>query len=298
MTYERSGCVRATEVFGLKWSAEARARVAFGLLVAAGAIAGLTWYGLASSRYTTFEVLTRDPVSGLMADAPVEFHGVPVGTVKEVDLVDPHTVVVLLSVRRDAPVSRATIATVTTRGLAARGFMGYAYVALEDVGSDSRRLEPQPGARFPVIAAAPSRSLTMDATVDAARGDVQQMTDLLHSVLDRTTVASLKQSLDELRTMMQALAAHGRKLDAIIGNAQAASMNAAAASRQISPLLSSSQQAVETLQTELLPEADQTLARLHELSDALGKITAEVQRDPTVLVRGRQPPPPGPGENR
>jgi len=233
-----------------------------------------------------------------MADAPVEFHGVPVGTVKQVDLVDPHTVVLLLSLRRDAPVTRATIATVTTRGLAARGFMGYAYVALEDVGSDPRPPEPQPGSRFPVIPAAPSRSLTMDATVDAAKQDVQQLTDLLHSVLDRNTVASLKESLDELQTMMQALIAHSRKLDTIIQNAQSASTNAAAASRRMRPLLESSQQAVETMQTELLPEADQTLVKLHELSNALGEITAEVQRDPTVLLRGRKAPPPGPGEKR
>lgn len=282
----------------MRFSAEARARIAFGLLVIVGAAVGFRWYLAGLSRYTTFQVLTHDPVSGLMADAPVEFHGVAVGTVKQVNLVDPQTVLLLLSLRRDAPVTRATVATVTTRGLAARGFMGYAYIALEDVGHDRRPLKPQPGARFPMIAAAPSRSLTMDATVDAARQDVQQLTDLLHSVLDRNTVASLKESLDELQTVMQALSAHSRTLGAIIRNAQDASTNAAAASRKISPLLQSSQQAVETMQTELLPEADQTLVKLHELSNALGEITAEVQRDPTVLVRGRKAPPPGPGEKR
>lgn len=279
-------------------SAETRARIAFGLLVVVVAAAGLIWYEVAVSRYTTFEIRIREPVSGLMADAPVEFHGVPVGTVKQVDLVDPYTVELLLSVRRDAPVTRATVATVTTRGLAARGFMGYVYVALEDVGTDSRPLMLQPGARFPAIPAAPSRSLTMDATVDAATRDVQQLTDLLHSVLDRNTVASLKRSLDELQTIMQGLAAHSKKLDAIIQNAQAASTNAAAASRRISPLLESSQQAVAAMQTELLPEADQTLSKLHELSNSLEEITAEIQRDPTVLVRGRKPPPPGPGEEK
>ena len=97
-------------------SAETRARVAFGVLVIAGAAVGLIWYLVAFSRYTTFEVRTRDPVSGLMADAPVEFHGVPVGTVKRVDLVDPHTVVLLLSLRRDAPVTVQRDPTVLLRG--------------------------------------------------------------------------------------------------------------------------------------------------------------------------------------
>jgi phospholipid/cholesterol/gamma-HCH transport system substrate-binding protein len=279
-------------------SAENRARIAFGLLILVGTVTGFIWYYVVAGRYTTFEVRTGDPVSGLMADAPVEFHGVPVGTVKQVDLVDPHSVKLLLSVRRDAPITTATVATITTRGLAARGFMGYAYVALEDVGTDSRPLTPQPGSRFPVISAAPSRSLTMDARVDAATHDVQELTDLLHSVLDRNTVASLKESLDELQALMRTLTAHSKKLDAIIENAQAASTNAAAASRRIKPLLESSQEAVEAMQTEVLPEADQTLAKLHELSNSLNEITAEIERDPSVLVRGRKPPPPGPGEKK
>lgn len=279
-------------------SAENRARVAFGVLIVAGAAAGVIGYLVALGRYATFEVLTRDPVSGLTVDAPVEFHGVPVGTVKQVRLVDPYTVELLLSVRRDAPVTRATVATVTTRGLAARGFMGYAYVALEDVGIDSRPPVSPRGARFPVIPAAPSRSLTMDATVDAAEQDMQQLTELVHSVLDRNTVASVKQSLDELQTILRAVTAHSRRLDAIIQNAQAASANAAAASRRVTPLLESSRQTVEVMQNELLPEADQTLVKLHELSNSLEQITAEVQRDPTVLVRGRKAPPPGPGEQK
>ncbi|MGH8202237.1 MAG: hypothetical protein ACREVO_18020 [Steroidobacteraceae bacterium] len=138
----------------------------------------------------------------------------------------------------------------------------------------------------------------MDESVDAATQDVQQLTALLQSVLDRNTVASLKQSLDGLQAVMQALTVHGKKLDAIIQNAQAASTNAVAASRRISPLLESSQQAVAAMQTELLPEADQTLVKLHQLSDSLEQITAEIQRDPTVLVRGRKAPRPGPGEQK
>lgn len=282
----------------MNFSVETRARLAFGLLVTVGTAAGLIWYLVALGRYATFEVRTHDPVSGLTAGAPVEFHGVPVGTVKQVDLVDPQTVEIYLSVRRDAPITRATIATVTTRGLAARGFMGYVYVDFEDVGNDLRPLVSQSNARFPLIPAAPSRSLTMDASVATATQDVQQLTALLHSVLDRNTVASLKESLDELQTVMQALTVHSKKLDAIIRNAQAASTNAAAASRRISPLLESGQQAVEAMQTELLPEADQTLVKLHELSNSLEEITTEIQRDPTVLVRGRKAPRPGPGEQK
>jgi phospholipid/cholesterol/gamma-HCH transport system substrate-binding protein len=98
-----------------------------------------------------FEIRTREPVSGLIADAPVEFHGVEVGKVKRVQLIDPHTVSIVLTVRQDAPITRATIATITSRGLAARGFTGYVYVALDDVGDDSRPLKALSGSPLPLI---------------------------------------------------------------------------------------------------------------------------------------------------
>ena len=48
----------------------------------------------------------------------------------------------------------------------------------------------------------------------------------------------------------------------------------------------------------MLPEADETLVKLHELSNSLKEITAEIQRDPSVLVRGNGQSPPGPGEKK
>ena len=65
-------------------SVENRARVAFGLLILLGIAAALIWYDIASGRYATFEIRTQDPVSGLIADAPVEFHGVEVGRIPNV----------------------------------------------------------------------------------------------------------------------------------------------------------------------------------------------------------------------
>src|SRR5215472_5169043 len=78
---------------------ENRAWVLFGLLLFVGTAAGVAWYGFASTRYATYEIRTADAVSGLIADSPVEFHGVEVGKVRRVRLVDPRSVSVLLSVR-------------------------------------------------------------------------------------------------------------------------------------------------------------------------------------------------------
>jgi phospholipid/cholesterol/gamma-HCH transport system substrate-binding protein len=263
-----------------------------------GAAAGLAWYLFSSTRYETFEIRTADPVSGLIADSPVEFHGVEIGKVQEVRLVGPRSVSVLLSLRRNAPVTRATVATITARGLATRGFTGYVYVALEDNGVDQRPLAPLPGESYPLIPTAPSRSVSLDTSISEVKQDVQQLTDLLHSVLDQNTVASLKRSLDDLQKVAEVLANNSQRLDIMISSAERTSRNAERLSRDVKPLLDSSQQVVKALQDQILPETSDVVGRVSELSNSLKEISAEIERNPAALVRGKSPPTPGPGERK
>jgi len=274
----------------MKISVENTARLAFAgvlLLIALGAVA---WVVVAAGRHATYQIRTHDPVSGLIADAPVEFHGVEVGTVTRVELADPHSVSILLSVRKDAPVTRATVATVTARGLATRGFTGYVVVALEDSGSDLRPIATLPGERYPLIPTAPSRSVNLDTSIGQVTQNVQAMTDLLQSLLDRKTIASLKDSVDGLQQVTRTLAANNRQLGTII-------VNADRASQRLEPLLKSSNDTLSALQTQVLPEAYKTLSNLDRLSTSLNGVATQLGRDPSILVRGSAPTP-GPGESR
>jgi hypothetical protein len=53
---------------------------------------------------------------------------------------------------------------------------------------------------------------------------------------------------------------------------------------------------VERFRTEVVPEVQRLVSELRETSASLGRVTAELERDPSALVRGRPQPPPGPGE--
>src|SRR5947207_2991330 len=107
-----AGRVMAADVY-------TKARLLLAAVLAAGGLAVLAWYGWSATRYGTYAIQTHDAVSGLIADSPVEFHGVEVGKVAKIELIEPGTVRILLSIVKDAPVSQATVATITTRGLAA-----------------------------------------------------------------------------------------------------------------------------------------------------------------------------------
>lgn len=274
----------------MKISIENRARLAFAAVVALGVIGWLAWHLLVSNQYATYLIRTHDSVSGLLADAPVEFHGVEVGRVKDVALTDPHTVSILLNIRKEAPVTAATIATITSRGLATRGFTGYVYVSLEDSGTDATPLAPLPGSPLPLIRSAPSKSVNLDIAISQVNDNVQAVVDLLQSTLDKQTIVALKQAVGNLYHVTAMLDANNKKLNAIISNTEQAS-------NQLPPLLESGSDTIKALQQQVLPEAYKTLSNLDRLSSSLNTLTARINRDPSLLVRGSVPQP-GPGETK
>ena len=59
----------------MKITVENKARLAFALALLLIALGGLAWTAVSAGRHATYQIRTQDPVSGLIADAPVEFHG-------------------------------------------------------------------------------------------------------------------------------------------------------------------------------------------------------------------------------
>lgn len=165
----------------MKLDPERKAHLLFAAVLVAGALLALGWYVSEASSYRVYQITTADTVSGLVVDAPVEFHGVDVGKVKRVELTGPRSVSILLGIRDGAPVTAATVATITSRGLATRGFTGYVYVSLEDVGEDKGPVVKADGADYPVIRTAPSRMVSLDMAIDQVNRNVQRMSHLLES---------------------------------------------------------------------------------------------------------------------
>jgi phospholipid/cholesterol/gamma-HCH transport system substrate-binding protein len=290
-----------------------RARLAFAAFVLVLTVAGAGWYFLSGSQYATYQIYTLDSVSGLIADAPVEFHGVEVGKVKSVRLVDSHSVGIVLSIEKTAPVTSASVATITSRGLATRGFTGYVYIALEDVGNNSRPLTLRPGEPYPIIPTASSKVVTLDTTISQVNENFQAVTQLLKSLLDTKTIASLKQSADSLQQVTKALAENTNKLNSIVANTERASRRfepllqssdatVRALQTQILPqahsLLQSSDDTVRALQTQILPEAHRALFNLDSLSSSFTELATKINRDPSIVIRGTAQRPLGPGEEK
>jgi phospholipid/cholesterol/gamma-HCH transport system substrate-binding protein len=316
-------------------SVHLKAKLIFIVVLCVGSLGVAYWYLWSSGQYTTYRLETHDPVSGLIADSPVELHGVEIGKVTSIELIDSSTVGIQINVAKNAPISKATMATITSRGLAARGFTGYVYVALENTVADAGPPVIDPGHRYAVIPTAPSLTDTMDTTVADAVQQVRLLTQLIQSLLDEKTVASLKQSLDGFQEIMATLVAHNERLGSLIANVDHDSreiglllddktiaslkrtvgglqaimamliandarlrsllVNAEVDSRDIRPLLETSNATLKELHTEVLPRLYKSLGDLDGLTHSLNGIAARITRDPSSVVRGTVTLP-GPGE--
>jgi phospholipid/cholesterol/gamma-HCH transport system substrate-binding protein len=317
-----------------------KARLLFLAFLCAGGIAALVWKIWSDSNYRTYQIETRDPVSGLIVDAPVELHGVEVGKVTNIQLLDAGTVQVRLSLAKSTPISTATVATITSRGLAARGFAGYVYIALENSAADSGPLLHKPGQPYLLIPTARSRIVTIDTVAAEITDKVEEITGLLHqvldeqtivslkrtvaaleeitrilqpvldektvaslhqsadalqeitrlllSVLDPKTVASLRRSADGLSQIMTTLAANDKRIESLI-------LNAERDSRDLRPLVETSNATVRELNTRVLPQFYRTVGDLQDLTRTMNEMANRLARDPSAMLRGTVTPP-GPGE--
>jgi phospholipid/cholesterol/gamma-HCH transport system substrate-binding protein len=242
--------------------------------------------GFSIEHYSTYEVFMQESVSGLSVDAAVEYNGVSVGTVKSItiDLKNPHLVPILLSIKSNTPITRGTTASLATRGIT-----GIAYIALKDNGLNMTPLTADKKQPYPIIQTAPSLFMRLDIGLNKLINNVTQLSTSIQTILDPENQLAFKETLLNLKQVTNMLAEDNHKLNAIV-------TNTAQASQQFSPLLRTSQSTMQTLQTQTLPAMNQTLINLNSISQNLLELSTELKQNPSMLIRGKEPQPLGPGE--
>lgn len=247
---------------------------AFVIIIVAAITLTIIWLssGFSFEQYQTYAIQMQESVSGLTLDSPVEFNGVSVGTVKEIDLdqKNPEVVNVLLNIKESTPITQGTYATLTTRGVT-----GITFISLKDKSTDLRPLVLLPGQKYPVIKTTPSLFLRLDIALNRLSKNIQSVSQSIRLLLNKENQQSIKETLHNLANVTGMLSNNSQKMANILSNTAKASAQ---------------------LELQTLPTAYNVLSNLEEMSRNMNSITIQIKQNPSVLIRGRAPTAPGPGE--
>lgn len=277
------------------------------------AIIWLTTEGHGKS-YRTYLVYVHEDVTGLNVESPVRFNGVKVGFVDQIRLDRRNPKLVKLALRIEKNV---TVTTSTYAILNAQGITGVVYVNLKAETELAPPLVALPGHRYPVIPSRPSLLMQLSAVLPEVTKDIRGLSASIAQVLDKENRTSIKDSLKNIQIVTKALADNSADFTASMQSLRNTLFHVSQTSDQLpetiarlnKTLLRASKTAKtidDTMQTgrtlihnfsdQVMPSAQQALSNLSAATISVNQLTNELQRDPSMLVRGRAPQPLGPGE--
>lgn len=285
------------------------------LLSAAIVVAGV-WIAKSGQHkiYVTYQVDMGQSVAGLSEEAPVKYNGVTVGSVKDIklDVSNPQIVHLFLSIEKGTPITESTTATLEMQGVT-----GISYVALKALTPNAPPLRVKPGQKYPIIGWTPSVLEQLDSGLRDVSSSFRSVSDNLNKLMSVQNQQSIQESLANIAKFTEVLVANSAQVQHLLQNSAAASakfpvvmqqlqttlgtVNVAtqrltAASNQASLTMGQSRAALQGLTQQAIPNAVEIMARLNTVLSNIEQLSNQMRNNPSVLVRGAQPKPLGPGE--
>ncbi|ACJ18596.1 MlaD family protein [Coxiella burnetii] len=295
----------------------------FIILLGAASIVIFLWFSTFRHRQTfdTYLVYMHEEVSGINTQTPVRFNGVKVGYVQKIEInpADPQQVVLTLKIKHETPITTSTVATLRSEGI-----MGTDYVALKALTATAPPLIAKPGEKYPVIPSEPSLLMKLSTALQEVTKTIKELSDNVGKVFDEKNRRAISASLVNIQKVTKTLSDNSENIDATLHSMKQLMKNSAKASEQLPTIMHQLQDtlanikitarqfdraghgieltvgdahtAMQSMSTQILPTVQQLLTKLNATAAHLQQLSIELQHNPSMLVRGKYPPPPGPGE--
>lgn len=291
----------------------------FVLLLSSALIGGVLWLSSGKSyrtRYDIYQTYMNESVSGLNLNAPVRYRGVEVGRVQKIRLAPDNIeqVQLTLNIERGTPIKVDTVALLQTHGLT-----GLTFIELTGGSRDSPDLTKQPNDAYPVIKTGPSLLKRLDTSVSALLTNLNHTSENFNALLNADNRRAIGHTLSDIAILSHTLAGRQAEIDTGLSNASITMTNAARLSSELPQLVQHLQHsadnfdrmtekieraAISTRTTmdntrqftdETLPEIQQLVLQLRDLTRSLQHLSGELEQNPGILLRGKAAVP-GPGE--
>ncbi|KTD64413.1 MlaD family protein [Legionella spiritensis] len=286
------------------------------LILTSALLASALWLsvGFNQKQYKTYAVYFHEAVSGLSGESPVKFNGVQVGYVKKIALnhVNPQQVRILLAIEEGTPITTSTTATLISQGIT-----GTTYIGLSASSSDLTPLQKKAKEPYPVIPSRPSLFNQLDKVLKDVSENINSVSMDIKKIFDKENTEHLKKTLANLQIFTDTIAENKQSIKESLQHANVLLRNMAKASEQfpemvkelkngvhnisaagtkVSSTMDAGKTALDKLSQQTIPPAVLLLQRLNHIAANLEQVSTQMQRNPSVIIRGTKPPPPGPGE--
>ena len=303
------------------------------VVIMAALLAGLAmWLTRDSGSYHSYEMSTKEGVSGLQPQATVRYKGVSVGKVTYIGF-DPQVsgnVLIRLAVEDSAPITQTTFATLNYQGVT-----GLAYVLLDDAG-EPQALVPPGASGLPRL---PLRSSPFSQLADQGPqilGQVQEATRRVNELLDEENRKIFSATMENIGTAAADVSALARRLDTTVAerldpalaalpplarDTKIALQSLQAAGTQVSGMASevtgtvkrlnapggvldeaaqstkTLARAADRLSTSTLPRLERAAEQTGNAARQFGRVAGSLSDNPQALLYGPGRTAPGPGED-
>jgi phospholipid/cholesterol/gamma-HCH transport system substrate-binding protein len=292
--------------------------VVLGLLV--GLLVFIVWLaGFTSTSEKRYDIFFKTSVDGLAKGSAVTFSGVPVGKIEKIQLQpdSPEFVRVRITVDQNTPVLQGTTATI-----AGVGFTGVSQINLvgairgappiTDPGPDGVPVIPtKPGALGELLSSAPElleristltehlNDLLDDKNQKSISGILANVNRLSGALADRgpdiaTALAETKVAIAQVGDAAQQIGTLAQSTNGMIAtdvkpamaNLNKATESARHTMESLDAAITDARPGLKTLSTQTVPEINQLVRNLGEMSDSLSAISAKLNRGGAGAVLG------------
>ncbi|MGV3740001.1 MAG: MlaD family protein [Gammaproteobacteria bacterium] len=267
----------------------------FGLIITA------LWLseGFDHKSYNNYLVYMREAVTGLSEGSLVKYNGVKVGTVSSISIdKDPSLVKLVLQIEEGTPITVSTEAFLIPQGIT-----GTTYLGLSSVSSDRTPLKVKPGCLYPVISYRPSLLFQLETTV-------ADFSKSMKSFLSPQNSENFKKILDNFQRVSGILAVNDQALEQTIEKMpklldemresvdrfSTMSRDMSSAGRQLKATMVTGKDTLDIISQQTMPPTISLVHRLDIIAGNIERLSADLRRNPAMLIRGAAPPRKGPGE--
>src|SRR5579862_6675006 len=268
--------------------------------------------------YNHYDIFFKGAVTGLSKGAAVDYNGIPVGQVSEIEI-DPNNVEqirVTVEIKSSIVIKEDAAANVESNILS-----GVSYILITRGTQEAKVLEAHDSQRYPVIRARRSALASISARGPQLLEKLDDILDHVDDLLNDHNREVFAATLEHVEKFTGALSSHSDdigqmvaagkgaltsldklstdvdnsftmpdgvkdQLLAMLKGVAAASQNVGSASHQIDQALGEARPGIRTFSQHTVNDVDSLISETRQFVSGLSRLAAQLERDPTCLLFG------------